>query len=318
MFVLLGSNGQITAQIACHLLDAGHPVRVVGRSPGALSPLANAGARIAAGDPGDPVFLARAFEDATAVYTMIPPCYDEPNMRAAQDRIGTAIAQALRRARVQRVVNLSSIGAERPQGTGPIEGLHAQEKRLDAIGGMHLLHLRPGSFMENLLPAAATVAAADILPGLEAADAVIPMVATRDIAAVAAEELTTPRHQGQLILHAARHVSMREAAAALGKAIGKPNLPYVQSEPAAARVALLAHGLSADAADQLAALARWLSTAPLDSVGVAPVAVQPTTIEAFARERFAAAFAEAQRAALGSAHGKPLTSRRRRSSTMSM
>lgn len=292
MFVLLGSSGQVTSQLARLLLAGGHPVRVVGRSAGALAPLAAAGAEPAVGDPGDAAFLARAFTGATAAYTMIPPCYGEPDMRAAQDRIGSAIAAALLRVRVPRVVNLSSIGAELPRGTGPIEGLHAQEQRLSAIPGIDLLHMRPGSFMENLLPAAAVVAESGVLPGMEAPDASIPMVATRDIAAVAARELATPRHRGVLMLHAARHLSMRQAAAALGAAIGQPDLPYVQTSAEDAKAVLREHGFSTDAAGQIEKLALWLSTSPLASASVAPVEVQPTAIEAFAREVFAPAHAQ--------------------------
>jgi len=292
MFVLLGSNGQITSKLARLLLASGHPVRVAGRNATALAPLAGAGAEVAAGDPGDAAFLERAFTGATAVYTMIPPCYDEPDMREAQDRIGEAIAVALSNVRVPRVVNLSSIGAELPQGTGPIEALHAQEQRLQAIRGIDLLHLRPGSFMENLLPAAAAVAAAGLLPGMEAPDAPMPMVATRDVAAVVARELATPRHRGALLLHAPRHVTMREAAAALGAAIGKPGLRYVQSAAAEGKAVLRAHGFSASAADQIETLARWLSTSSLASAGAAPVALQPTTIEAFAREEFAPVYSQ--------------------------
>lgn len=292
MFVLLGSNGQVTSRLAQLLLASGHRVRVVGRQAGSLAPLAAAGAEVAVGDPGDAAFLERAFTGATAVYTMIPPCYGEPDMRAAQDRIGNAIATALQRAAVRRVVNLSSMGAELPHGTGPIEGLHAQEQRLAALRGVDLLHLRPGSFMENLLPAAAVVAEAGVLPGMEAPEAAIPMVATRDVAAVAARELATPRHSGVLLLHAPRHVSMRQAAAALGAAIGQPGLPYVQADPAQAKAALRQHGFSADAADQIEQLARWLSTSPLASAAAGPVEVQGTTIEAFAREAFAPAHAQ--------------------------
>ena len=84
----------------------------------------------------------------------------------------------------------------------------------------------------------------------------------------------------------------REAAAAIGAAIGRPGLQYVQSAPAQAKAALRAQGFSANAADQLEALARWLSTSPLASTAVAPAVVQSTTIDAFARERFAAVFAQ--------------------------
>jgi uncharacterized protein YbjT (DUF2867 family) len=293
MFVLLGSNGQITSQLARLLLAGGHAVRVVGRNAGALAALESAGAQVAVGDPTDAAFLQRAFDGATAAYTMTPPCYGEPDMRAAQDRIGAAIALALNQVRVPRVVNLSSVGAELPSGTGPIAALHAQEQRLNAIAGIDLLHLRPGYFMENLLPAAGAVAAAGVLPGMEAPDAQIPMVATRDIAAVAARELVTPRHRGVLLLHAASHITLREAAAVLGAAIGKPGLPYVQSPAADVKAVLRTHGFSANAADRLEELARWLSTSSRASATAGPAEVQPTDMEAFARESFAPAYAQA-------------------------
>ncbi len=287
MYVLLGSNGQITSQLAHRLLAAGQPIRVVGRNPHALASLQQAGAQIAIGAPSDAAFLASAFNGATAVYAMTPPCYAEPDMQTAQTRIGEAVAQALRNARVRRVVNLSSVGAELPAGTGPIVALHAQEQRLNAIGGLDLLHLRPGSFMDNLLAGAEAVAAGGPLVGMEAPDVAIPTVATRDIAEVAARELVTPTRRGVLLLHAPRHVSMREAAAAIGRAIGRPDLPYKQASPADMKPALQAIGLSADATDRLEALARWLSTTALVSVNAGPVVVQPTTIEDFAREVFA-------------------------------
>ena len=288
MYVLLGSSGQITTQLAHRLLGAGHAVRIVGRNRNALTALEKAGAQLAVGDPGDAAFLERAFTGATAAYTMIPPCYAEPDMRAAQERIGAAIAQALGKARVPRVVNLSSAGAELAEGTGPIAGLHAQELRLAGMPGV--LHLRPGSFMENYLAALPAVAAAGVLPGMEAPDALIPLVATRDIASVAARELTQPQHNGVLILHAPKHAKPREVAAVLGGAIGQPGLPYVQSGPEEVKPLLMQQGFSSDAADQLEALARWLSTSPMASVSAAPAQTQPTTLQAFAIEVFAPAY----------------------------
>jgi hypothetical protein len=166
-----------------------------------------------------------------------------------------------------------------------------QEQRLDAIDGIDLLHLRPGSFMENLFASLAPIAEAGVLPGMEAPEATIPMVATRDVAAVAARELVTPKHRGTLLLHAPRHASQREVAEVVGAAIGRPQLPYVQIEPAEARAAMLPHGFSESARDQLVALARWLSTSPLASAGAGPVEIQPTTLQAFAREVFAPAYA---------------------------
>lgn len=297
MYVLQGSQGQITTRIARRLLAAGHPVRVLGRQAANLVALARAGADIAVGEPDDATFLTRAFHGATAVYTMIPPCFTDADMRVAQDRIGIATAQALATVGPTRVVHLSSIGAELTIDTGPIRGLQAQEARLQSIAHLDLLLLRPGSFMENLLAGAEVVAASNRLPGLEAPDARIPMVAVDDIAAVAAEALVQPNHRGVLILHADEHPTMRDVAATLGHAIGQPALTYQQIAPAEARSMLLAQGFSPDATDQLAALARWLSTSPLGSTQVATVAVQPTTLADFARRHFAPAHAAAAHAA---------------------
>jgi hypothetical protein len=42
---------------------------------------------------------------------------------------------------------LSSYGAHVPQGTGPVTGLHTSEQKLNAIGGLNILHLRAAYFM---------------------------------------------------------------------------------------------------------------------------------------------------------------------------
>ncbi|HZF79743.1 MAG TPA: hypothetical protein VEZ89_08120 [Rubrivivax sp.] len=60
--------------------------------------------------------------------------------------------------------------------------------------------------MENFLPLAAA-AASGVLPGMEAPDTPLPMVAASDIAAFAAHELVAPRHRRALLLRAPRHVA---------------------------------------------------------------------------------------------------------------
>lgn len=289
MYVLLGSNGNITSRVARTLLASGHRVRVVGRGAASLAALRQAGADIAVGDAADSDFLGRAFAGARAAYLMTPPAYDAPDMLGAHARIGSAIVRALDRSDVERVVNLSSLGAEHPTATGPIVGLHAQERRLDALVGRSLLHLRPAYFMENHLHAIGAIARAGVYPSMERSDVAVPMVDVADIAAVAARELARPAARGVLQLHAPRHYTFGEAAAILGEAIGRPGLRHVQASASDARPAMIASGMSADAADRMAELSRWLSGAPLESLAVAPVETGPTTLEAFA-PRFAAAF----------------------------
>lgn len=293
MYVLLGSNGNITTKVATFLLAQGAAIRVVGRNAKSLGALKTAGADIAAGDIADAGFLAKAFAGATAVYTMIPTDYSAPDMVAAQDRLGTTIAQAITAASVKRVVNLSSIGAHLSSGTGPITGLHRQEQRLNALVGVDVLHVRPGHFFENHLLAIHMISAIGVYADMTAPDAPLPMVATADIAQVVARELRTPSAKGKRVLHllAPRLYTMRETTALLGAAIDKADLAYVQSDPQQGKAALMQHGFSANAAAMMEEMSVAFSTGRVDGeYEKGPTEIAPTTLERFAATVFKSAY----------------------------
>ncbi|KLN57221.1 NmrA family NAD(P)-binding protein [Variovorax paradoxus] len=293
MYVLLGSNGNITSKVAALLLGQGTPVRVVGRNTGSLASVKAAGADIAAGDIGDAGFLAQAFAGATAAYTMIPTDYAAQDMAAEQDRLGNAIARAIAAAGLKRVVNLSSVGAHLSSGTGPIAGLHRQERRLNELADVDVLHLRPGYFFENHLIAIEMIRTIGAYADMTAPDSPLPMVATADIAQVVARELRTPSGKGKHVLHlrAPSLYTMKEATAVLGAAIGKPDLAYVQSDPEQGRAALMQQGFSANAAAQLVEMSAAFSTGRLDGeYDKGPAEITPTTLADFAAAVFRPAF----------------------------
>lgn len=293
MYVLLGSNGNITSKVAALLLGQGTPVRVVGRNTGSLASVKAAGAEIAAGDIGDADFLAHAFAGATAAYTMIPTDYAAHDMAAEQDRLGNAITRAIAAAGLKRVVNLSSVGANLSSGTGPIAGLHRQERRLNELADVDVLHLRPGYFFENHLIAIEMIRTIGAYADMTAPDSPLPMVATGDIAQVVARELRTPSGKGKHVLHlrAPSLYTMKEATAVLGAAIGKPDLAYVQSDPEQGRAALMQQGFSANAAAQLVEMSAAFSTGRLDGeYDKGPAEITPTTLADFAAAVFRPAF----------------------------
>lgn len=64
--------------------------------------------------------------------------------------MGEAAASALAASGTKRVVFLSSLGADQPSGTGPIVGLHVQEKRLKAVGWVgELDHRQAGKLVHQ-------------------------------------------------------------------------------------------------------------------------------------------------------------------------
>lgn len=296
MYLLMGSNGNITSKAARLLLSQGKKVRVIGRSAQTLKNLQQAGAEPAIGDALDANFLAGAFKDAEAVYAMIPSDNASPDMRAAQNELGRAIASAIVKAGVKRVVNLSSFGAHLPNGTGPIAGLYDQEQRLDRLLGVDILHLRPGYFYENHLHAIGLIQALGAYPGIARGDVPIPTIATSDIAAVVARELAAPSrkagngHARILHLHGPRLVTMQEAASVLGAAIGKPALEYVQADPLEMKRGMVQQGFSQSVADLLEEMDNALSDGSIAAgLTSGSVEITPATLEEFA-PLFAAAY----------------------------
>lgn len=255
MYVLLGANGNITSKIARALLSKGAQVCVIGRDAQRLAPLARAGAQLAVGDIADSGFLSGAMRGAQAVYSMLPPCYSAAAPMAQYTRMGEAIAKAIAATGVKRLVNLSSIGAHLPAGTGPIVTLHQQEQRLNQLKDVQVLHLRPGYFFENHLNAIGLIQTYGVYSDMIAAEVPVPSVSTQDIAAVAARELVAPgssARQEVLHLRAAQLYTPAQAAAVLGRAIGKPDLQYVQADPTQAKAGMVQQGMSPAIADILA------------------------------------------------------------------
>ena len=78
MLTIMGATGNIGSKLTDILLSKNQKVKVIGRSADRLQPYVARGAAAAAGDPGDPDFLAEAFSGAEAVFAMIP-CYNETN-----------------------------------------------------------------------------------------------------------------------------------------------------------------------------------------------------------------------------------------------
>lgn len=293
MYTVLGATGQIGSQIAKTLLAGKHPVRVVGRDADRLEALTGLGALARVGDIADAAFLTSALRGSTAVYVMLPPCYGAQDPLQAYRRMAEAIAMAVAAAGVQRIVNLSSIGAHLPSGTGPIVSLHQQEQRLNALSGVSVLHLRPGAFYENHFNAIGVIRQAGIYCDMISPQTSVPCIATQDVAEVAARELTSPTYQtGRhvLHLHGPRAHTPVEAARILGASIGMHGLQYVQGDPGQVKAGMVQHGLSPAMADLFEEMCGAFDNPAFGSrLQVEPALVTSTTLEQFA-PRFAAAY----------------------------
>jgi uncharacterized protein YbjT (DUF2867 family) len=226
MYVILGASGNTGSIIADSLLSKGKKVRVVGRDAGRLQRFVRKGAEAFTGDVSDAVALAKAFRGARAAYLMLPPI----TSREDQERESDAIAKAVTESGLGYAVHLSSYGAHVPEGTGPVTGLHSSEQKLNAIGSLNVLHLRPAYFMENNLAAISMIQEMGIFGHALLPDLKLPMIATRDVGNHAAQRLLDLDFSGKQTreLLGERDLSMKEATAVIAHGIGNPDLRYRQ------------------------------------------------------------------------------------------
>jgi uncharacterized protein YbjT (DUF2867 family) len=293
MYTIIGASGNTGSAVAGKLLNQGKNVRVIGRDAKRLEPLVRRGAEAFVANVSDAAALTKAFSGAKAVYLMIPPNPGIPNVREDQERVSDALTAAVKNAGVEYAVVLSSIGADKSDKTGPVVGLHNLEQKLNGIAALKAVYVRAGYFMENLLPQVMIIQNFGTMGGPLRGDLKVAMIATQDIGAVTAEALLKLEFTGKEAheLLGNRDLSYLEIASVIGKAIGKPDLGYMQLPPAQLKPALLQIGMSSNMADLLLEMSDALNSgymAPLE-----PRSAQnttPTSIETFVAEQFVPRF----------------------------
>lgn len=293
MYTILGATGNVGRKIVETLVAKRGKVRMVARSGERLRPLVGKHAEAFAGDILDTEFLTQAFIGAEAVFTLIPPNFKAENFMAYADKAGESIARALQAAKVTQVVNLSSVGGELPSGTGPVAGLHRQEERLNRITGLNVLHLRAAYFMENLLAGIELIKTRGINSSAVRGDLRMPMIATRDIAAFAAERLMKRDIVGTSVVYllGPRDLTFAEATVTIGIKIGQPNLQYVTFPYAEAEKGLIAAGLSPDMSRLYAEMSRAFNEGRIMAKREDGIST-PTTLDEFCATVFVPAYTQ--------------------------
>lgn len=250
VFVVAGATGHVGSVVARELLAAGHKVRAIVRSVEKAKPLAGQGAELLAGELSDVGFLTRALRGADGAFLLLPPANNAPDVRALQDRVSHVQAAAVTESGVRHVVLLSSWGAEKASGTGPIVGIHVLEEALKKTGALATF-LRAGSFTENLLNVLPAAQHQGILPNFFPPEYKVATVATRDIAAAVVRALLSPPAATQVVYVLGTHeYSAVDQAAYLSKKLGK-EIKLLNLPASAASGAIQQGGVGASMADLL-------------------------------------------------------------------
>jgi uncharacterized protein YbjT (DUF2867 family) len=271
----------------------GQKVRVVGRDESHLKTLAAQGAQIFIGDVTNAASLSLAFHKADAAYVMIPPNPTSNDFRGYQETVSDAISTAAKNVGLKNIVSLSSFGADKETGTGPVAGLYRLEQKLNQLESSNVLHLRAGYFMENTLPQAVAIRMTGSVMGPLTPDLKLPLIASRDIGAAAAEALLRLDFSGKQIqeLQGQRDLDYTQVAAIIGKAIGKPALGYMQVPDDQFRAALIQMGMSENFAGLMLEMTTALNQGHMRALQPrGPGNTTPTSFETFVADSFVPAY----------------------------
>jgi uncharacterized protein YbjT (DUF2867 family) len=286
--VVLGATGTVGSKIAENLLKEGHQVIVIARHTDKLEKYRSMGAEIIAGDVNDAETLTKAFKDADSAFIILPDNPKAEDTREYQRQVTGNLIKAIENSGIKYIVNMSSVGSHMHEGNGIMAGTGEQEVRLNQINGVNVLHIRSAYFMENFLRTIGLVKKMGFHGTTADGDHSIPMVATKDVASIAANHLANLDFHGKSV-HAVmgpKDYTYREFTGIIGKAIGNPGLPYVQVPADQAKQTFLSNGFSADFVDNLIEMGTAIKTGFMNYQKRDDSTTTPTTAEEFVNEAY--------------------------------
>lgn len=282
MFVVSGATGRVGSGVADHLLTAGAPVRVLVRRAETVTQWEAKGAEVAVTDLRDSEKLRTALDGAQAFFAMMPFDLTVADLDAYADEVATSVATAVAASGVPHTVMLSSGGADLAEGTGPIRGLHVMEQQLLGTSTT-LTALRSGHFQEKLGDVMDAASNEGVFPVFSrTADEPVPMVATRDVAQVAAEALLAGATTSEAVDIVGPAYTEREVAEALGAELGR-DLTVITVPAASWTDALTEAGFDRHIAESLSELYHAYDDGKLDPRGDRSVTVTTPLTETIRR-----------------------------------
>jgi uncharacterized protein YbjT (DUF2867 family) len=283
---IAAASGNIGRRTAEKVVQAGAETILLSRRPEQLADLVAQGAIVKSISSDDAPGLIAATKNVDALFWLTPPKLDVFSLSDWYTQTAMAGASAVRENGIDRVVNISAIGA----GTKPNLGTVSLVGDVEAIfnqTGANILHLRPGYFMENFFTQVDSIRQDHTVSFPYPDDHDIPWISTDDIGDGAAKYLLSDRWAGQWNrnLMGAENLTPLETTAILAKVLDRP-IEYVRVTIESIQQQLASFGATPDVQRELEHLFHALG----DPDGVyatarTPEAITPTTFEQFVRTK---------------------------------
>ncbi|WP_290060755.1 NmrA family NAD(P)-binding protein [Amycolatopsis solani] len=283
MIVVTAPTGQIGRKLVTTLLQRDEPIRLVVRDPARLPAEVRERAEIVAGSHRDRDVVDRALDGADALFWLMPAAATAVSPYEAYVSASVPGADAVVRHGVPRVVIVSALGRGSQIYAGHVSASHAMEDLFRSTGA-HVRALALPTFMDNILRQAATikngVVSGTLPPGFR-----MPWIATKDIAALAADYLLDRTWTGQDSVESlgGDDLSYLDVAEILTEVLGTP-IRYEPGERAAVKQFLVGRGVSEAMAQSVVDMDLAGERGINNATPRTPGNTTPTTFREFAEE----------------------------------
>ncbi len=248
MICVTGAGGTLSREVIRQLARRNASLRAGYFSPKAADAARATGLQAVIMDYNQPDTLRAAFLGCETVFLLGPNALN-------QTELELNAVEAARAAGVRHIVKQSVMAAA--EESYSLARIHRPVERAIEASGIAWTFLRPNSFMQNTVTFMAPTIKREGAFYSASSDARISHVDVRDIAAVAVNVLTEPRHQGKAYTlsgpEALTYDDMaNELSQVLGRAISHINLPAADL-----RAGMLAEGMPEALADRMLDLERY-------------------------------------------------------------
>jgi uncharacterized protein YbjT (DUF2867 family) len=236
MFLVTGATGNVGKAVLTELASRHVAVRAFTRTPSKVERPGGAEVEVVQGDFSDAESVRRALEGVEAVFLA-------SSFSPQMSELHTKLLTAAKAAGVQRIVQLSGIGANTDICCARALRWLGQLEKLAQNSGLLVTYLRPTFFMQNLLQFGSSVARQGLIAG-PFRDGQWTWVDARDVGAVGAALLLDSSHAGQTYtVTGGESLSYAQIAERLGCVLEKP-IRYLDITANETRGRLQAAGMS--------------------------------------------------------------------------
>lgn len=188
MNVILGATGQVGSSIAKHLTKNNESVKAVIRNPDKADDLKSKGVQVEIADYFDLEALQASVKGGELIFVLTPENGQSEDVLGDTRLLLKNYQKAIQSSGINKIVGLSSIGAQHESGTGNLQMSHMLE---NAFTDMNLpqVFVRPAYYFSNWLPYLPVVKQQGVLPSFFPVDQKIPMISPQDVAGFIAEKI---------------------------------------------------------------------------------------------------------------------------------